>query len=124
MHTRRLAVLEIGTGCDLHGQDATRAATRACRAALEFNSLPVLARLCEGGDLSLMHLRIRLGVPAAFVSSVDVGAVKDVFPYGSKEVVVVEGGLEADSGIWLEEQGDGKDDCRAVVVVAAVEVHC
>jgi uncharacterized protein (TIGR02058 family) len=121
-----MAVLQIGTGCDLHGQDVNKAAARACRNAVEFNSLPVLARLCEGGDLEKMLVRVKLGVPEPFLHDVDVSAVKRVFPYGEKEVVVEVGGLIADSGIFLADQGDtgGDDGLRAVVVVAAVEVHC
>lgn len=121
---RQMVVLEIGTGCDLHGQDITKAAVRACRNAVEFNSLPVLERLCPDGDLSEMLVVVKLGVPESFTGAVDIEAVKGVFPYGTKEVNVVPGGLIANSGIYLPEQDDKDGDVRALVVVAAVEVHC
>lgn len=116
--------MECGSGADLHGQDATKAATRACRNAVEFNSLPVLAELCEGGDLSKMLVQVKLGVPEDLVADVDVAAVKKVFPYGEKHVEIVPGGLTTDSGIELPDQGDAPGDTRAVIVVAAVSVLC
>lgn len=97
---------------------------RACRNAVEFNSLPVLERLCPNGDLSEMLVFVKLGVPESFAEDVDVEAVKNVFPYGKKEIKVVAGGLVANSGIYLPEQDDKNGDVRALVVVAAVEVHC
>jgi uncharacterized protein (TIGR02058 family) len=121
---RQMIVLEIGTGCDLHGQDVTKAATRACRNAVEFNSLPVLRHHCPGGDLSSMLVKVKLGVPEQFLGQVDEAAVTRVFPYGTKEIEVVPGGLVGNSGIYLPDQEDLDGDMRAIVVVAAVEVHC
>lgn len=36
----RVLFSECGFGADQHGQDATKAALRACRNAIEFNSIP------------------------------------------------------------------------------------
>ena len=36
----RALFAECGFGADQHGQDATKAAVRACRNAIEFNSVP------------------------------------------------------------------------------------
>lgn len=122
--SKRLVVLECGSGADLHGQDATKAAMRACRNAVEFNSLPVLAELCEDGDLSNMLVKVKLGVPEDLIDTVNMEKVQSVFPYGEKKVEVVVGGLMADSGIELPDQDDNPGDTRAVIVVAAVSVLC
>ena len=41
--------VEIGMGADQHGQDATKAAVRACRNAIEFNSIPSIRQIVPGG---------------------------------------------------------------------------
>ena len=41
--------IETGFGADQHGQNATKAAVRACRNAIEFNSIPSIAALIPGG---------------------------------------------------------------------------
>ena len=38
----KVLFVEAGFGCDQHGQNSTKAAVRACRNAIEFNSLPAL----------------------------------------------------------------------------------
>ena len=52
---------------------------RACRNAIEFNSIPSLRRLIPNGYDGL-KLYVKIGVPNA--SSVDVEACRKVFPYG------------------------------------------
>ena len=37
--------IELGFGNDSHGQSSTKAAVRACRNAIEFNSIPSIKRL-------------------------------------------------------------------------------
>lgn len=115
---RRLVVLEVGSGADLIGENVSEAACRACRSAVEFNSLPVLKRLCDGGDLMNMLVRVKLGVPQGYIKLVDVAKVKACFPYGDKEVEIVPGGLLAHT------ESEGEEKTLALVVVAAVEVHC
>lgn len=113
--------VELGMGVDLHGQDLTVAAMRACRNAIERNSLPGLSSLLPGGDRSYMRVRVTLGVPElAGAEAVDVERVKSVFPYGQVTVKVVPGGLVASSGVVLPEKGDRTDEI--VMVCAAVEV--
>lgn len=92
--------------------------------AIGFNSLPVLERLLPGGDLSLMTVHVKLGVPKDFVNAVDEERVRQQFPYGKVVVETVVGGLCCGNGIVLPEQGDAAGDDRAVVVVAAVTVIC
>ena len=41
----KIFFIEVGFGNDSHGQSATKAAVRACRNAIEFNSIPSIKRL-------------------------------------------------------------------------------
>lgn len=53
---------QIGCGGDQHGQEATKAAVKACRNAIEFNSLPSIKQIVPGGYEG-MKLRVELAVP-------------------------------------------------------------
>lgn len=90
--------------------------------AIEFNSLPALARLLPDGDFSRMKVHVQLGVPPPFHLSLDEERIMQQFPYGSVHVHVEQGGLCCSSGVVLPEQGDAPQDDRAIVVVAAVSV--
>ena len=46
---KHVLFIETGFGADQHGQNATKAAVRACRNAIEFNSIPSVAALIPGG---------------------------------------------------------------------------
>ncbi|GAB0490348.1 hypothetical protein MMPV_001582 [Pyropia vietnamensis] len=116
-------VVEIGTGVDLHGQDATVAAVRACKDAMTFTSLPGLARLLPDGDFSRIRADVTLGVPSAYTAGVDTAAVAAVFPYGTVTVSVTVGGLATPSGVVLPDHHDAPGVDTAVVVVAAVHVR-
>ena len=54
--------IETGFGSDQHGQNATKAATRACRNAIEFNSIPSIKRIVPGGYNGL-RLHVKVGTP-------------------------------------------------------------
>lgn len=87
--------MEVGFGADQHGQNVTKAAARACRNAIEFNSLPSMGKLIPGG-YAAMRLHIKIGVPHP----------------------VVQGGLSCGSGIAVDELGDKGDEmCIAVAAV-------
>lgn len=90
----------IGFGADQHGQNVTKAAVRACRNAIEFNSIPSIAALIPGG-YDRMALRVSLAVPPAYAAGVDIAQVKRVFPYGKCDVEIVAGGAVFTSGIAL-----------------------
>jgi len=81
----KVLFVESGMGCDQHGDreggGATKAAVRACRNAIEFNSIPCIQELVPGGRPN-MKIKIRLGVPAE-AGEVDLGAVCAVFPVGA-----------------------------------------
>ena len=123
----KVLFVEVGMGADQHGQDATKACVRACRNAIEFNSIPSIRAIVPGGYDS-MKLHIQLGVPEKMVGSVDLQKVRDVFPYGNivDPVNVDVGGLLAKSGIAIPEMGDVDEEGRPnddfVIAVASITV--
>lgn len=116
-----LLFVECGTGMDTHGQDATKAAMRAVKQAIGFNSIPGVRTVVPGGPTK-MRVHVRLGVPEKYMDGLDEAAVLAVLPYGVKTIEVVPGGLITRNGIPLEEVGD-KDGCEDMIMVcAAIEV--
>ena len=129
----RLAFVQLGFGVDQHGKrgagGATKAAVRACRNALEFNSIPGMVELVPGGRKNML-VHVKLGVPPEAMALaeqegggpvVDLEDVAAVFPYGQLlPIEVVVGGLAYGSGRVVPELGD--DDDTAVVVAAAVSI--
>ncbi|TCP59460.1 uncharacterized protein (TIGR02058 family) [Tumebacillus sp. BK434] len=111
--------IEIGMGVDLHGQDATSAAVRACKNAIGTNSMPGIRSILPEGDINNMKVRVKLGVPVP-AEQVDIDKVKATFPYGQVSVEIVPGGLICSSGVVLPDKGDVNDE--VIVVNAAVEV--
>ena len=116
--------VELGVGSDQHGQNGTKAAVRACKDAISFNSLPAIADLIPGG-YGGMKLHVLVAAPIDEYP-VDVDEVKKVFPYGTVHVELVQGGMVASSGIAIEAMGDGFEEGKAnddfIVVNAAVSV--
>jgi uncharacterized protein (TIGR02058 family) len=126
-----LFFVQMGFGVDQHGksQDATKAAVRAVRNAIEFNSIPgVISRLPGGRKNMLIH--VKLGVPRLLPSPVglvekdelrhvDVWEVAKVFPYGKLLPIEMEvGGLAFPTGRVVEELGD--EDDVGICVAACV----
>ncbi|KAK9805199.1 hypothetical protein WJX72_005433 [[Myrmecia] bisecta] len=109
--------VEVGWGADQHGQSATKAVVRACRNAIEFNSIPSIKKLVPNGYDGL-KLRVKVGTP--YPEKVDLEQARRVFPYGQVAFEVVEGGLNCCSGIAVPALGDTSEDM--LVAVAAVTV--
>eukprot|EP00546_Thalassionema_frauenfeldii_P002544 CAMPEP_0178938164 /NCGR_PEP_ID=MMETSP0786-20121207/26179_1 /TAXON_ID=186022 /ORGANISM="Thalassionema frauenfeldii, Strain CCMP 1798" /LENGTH=133 /DNA_ID=CAMNT_0020616853 /DNA_START=292 /DNA_END=693 /DNA_ORIENTATION=- len=120
-HVDKVLFIECGFGNDSHGQDATKAAVRACRNAIEFNSIPSIRRLVPGGYDEL-KLDVLLAVPPKYRDTLDLTRVQEVFPYGSIRFQIQDGGMIAPSGIAIESLGDKKGSDDMVVVCAAVTV--
>ena len=79
----RVMFVQVGFGCDQHGDrrlGSTKAAVRAVRNALEFNSIPGMVHAVPGGRKNML-IHLKLGVPAE-APTVDLDAVAAVFPYG------------------------------------------
>jgi uncharacterized protein (TIGR02058 family) len=104
------AILELGTGNDLHGGDYTKAALRAVQDAIHHSSLSFIRAL--GIDSKAMLVDVTIGVQQP--AKVDAAAVKASLPHGTVTVTVVKGGLDVPDE-------DGRDS--AVIATAAVEVR-
>ncbi|KAL3777280.1 hypothetical protein HJC23_001491 [Cyclotella cryptica] len=116
----RVFFIELGFGNDSHGQSSTKAAVRACRNSIEFNSIPSIQRLIPDGGYEKLKLDVLLAVPPKYQSGLDLDEVAKVFPYGNVRFELQDGGMVAPSGIAIERLGDVNDDM--VVVCASVTV--
>jgi len=119
-----LMFVEVGFGVDQHGDDdATKAATRAVRNAIEFNSIPGVVKHIPGGRQEML-IHVKLGVPTLENTNampVDLLHVAKVFPYGKLlPIDVVPGGLDFPTGRVLKELGDTHD--KAIYVVACITI--
>lgn len=118
-HIENVLFVECGFGNDSHGQSSTKAAVRACRNAIEFNSIPSINRLVPGG-YDALKLDVILAVPPKYQDNLDLDAVSAVFPYGDCKFTIQDGGMIAPSGIAIERLGDINEDM--VVVCCSVTV--
>lgn len=116
---KEVLFVEMGWGNDGHGQDVTKAAVRAARNAIEFNSIPSIKKLVPGG-YDAMKLDVILAVPPAYQEGLRLEEVEKVFPYGECHIKIQDGGMVAPSGIAIERLGDNGDDM--VVVCCSVSV--
>mmetsp|Transcript_9363 Transcript_9363/g.14005 ORF Transcript_9363/g.14005 Transcript_9363/m.14005 type:complete len:186 (-) Transcript_9363:19-576(-) len=117
-HVPNVLLVECGFGNDSHGQNATKAARRACRNAIEFNSISI-KKIVPGG-YDAMKLNVILAVPALYQNTLDLEEVASVFPYGDVKFTIQDGGMVAPSGRIIESLGDKNDDM--LIVCAAVQV--
>jgi uncharacterized protein (TIGR02058 family) len=122
---KNLFFVQMGFGVDQHGDNnATKAAIRAVRNAIEFNSIPGVVSHLPGGRAA-MQIHVKLGIPLAKDSTepfpIDIMEVAKVFPYGKLlpfEVCV--GGLSFHTGRVVEELGDENDE--GICVAACVSL--
>ncbi|MPZ43781.1 MAG: hypothetical protein GEV05_10320 [Betaproteobacteria bacterium] len=84
------AILELGTGNDLHGSNYTTAALRAVQDALHHSSLAFVGSL--GLDRNAIQVEVTIGVQQP--DKVDLEAVKKSLPRGQVSVRAVKGGLD------------------------------
>lgn len=128
----RLFFVQLGFGVDQHGrEDATKAAIRAVRNAIEFNSIPGVISHIPGGRAKML-IHVKLGVPSLAAKTdieedlekslpVDVLQVAKVFPYGQLlPLEITRGGISFHTGRVVEELGDTNDVC--VCVAACVSL--
>ncbi|MGO4886884.1 Lin0512 family protein [Anaerobacillus sp. MEB173] len=115
----KIFFIEIGMGADLHGQDITKASIRAVKNAIHHNSMPGLRSVLPDNDIHNMKVNVRLALPCDH-DQLDVEKVKEVLPYGTVTVEVVDGGMLTTSGVVLPDKNDKND--LIYVVNASVEV--
>lgn len=114
---RKRFIVELGTGADLHGMDATRAACRAVRDAIGRSCLCGLVEILGKHDLSGICIEVLLACP--FPDQVDAERVLAEIPIGIRTLQAVQGGMVAE-GLCVDRFGP---DCASIVVVnAAVTV--
>jgi uncharacterized protein (TIGR02058 family) len=109
MSTYRRAILELGTGNDLHGGDYTKAALRAVQDALHHSSLSMLRAL----KIPPAAMRVAVTIGVQQPRKVDAEKVRASLPYGEVTVTVVAGGLDVPD--------PGRDD-PAIIASAAIAV--
>ena len=105
------AILEMGMGIDLHGQDYTEAAKRATWNAVHQSSLMFLGLLGPNTSREMI-VEVTIGIPKP--EAVDHDAVLSVLPHGKGALNVVEGGLEIEA---RQGSGDVTIMANAAVVV-------
>lgn len=110
-------IIEIGTGIDFHGQDATGAARKAVRDAVSHSCLCGLSEILGLKDLDEMVVDVTVAVP--FPEKVDGARVLEEIPFGRKSIRAVDGGMLV-PGLFLPSLGDTDDSI--IVANACVEV--
>jgi len=116
MNKKRL-IIEMGMGVEQHGQDITRAATKAVKDAISRVSLVGLREIMSLEDLNEMFVEVLIACPHP--EEVNTGEVLQALPFGQKEIKVVEGGMIA-HGRELRELEDKSDEI--IIANAAVTV--
>jgi len=114
---RKRFIIEIGTGVDLHGEDATEASCRAVNDAISSSCLCGLSEVLNPNEVSRVELEILISTPRP--ETVDTEKVKSMAPIGESVVSVVEGGLMV-RGLMSPKFGPGRD--QILVANAAVTV--
>jgi uncharacterized protein (TIGR02058 family) len=105
------AILEMGMGIDLHGQNYTEAARRAVWNAVHQSSLMFVGLF--GPDASKeMIVEVTVGIPKP--ETVDAEVVLAVLPHGKGVLKAVQGGLEIEG---REGSGDKTIIANAAVIV-------
>ena len=86
-------IVEIGTGIDLHGENATKAACRAVRDAVSRSCLCGLLEIVKLQALDDVRVEILVASPKP--QEVDLEQVMAEVPIGQKTARAVEGGMTA-----------------------------
>jgi len=110
--------VEIGTGIDLHGENATKAACRAVRDAVSRSCLCGLLEIVKLQALDDVRVEILVASPKP--QEVDLEQVMAEVPIGRKTARAVEGGMTA-QGLCVAQFAPKCD--QILVANAAITVH-
>jgi uncharacterized protein (TIGR02058 family) len=111
-------VIEMGTGVEQHGQNITRAATKAVKDAISRVSLVGLREMMALEDLNEMLVEVLIACPRP--EEVNSAEVLQALPFGQKEIKVVEGSMVV-HGHQLAILEDKSDEI--IIANAAVTVY-
>ena len=114
---RKRFIIEMGTGVEQHGQDVTKAATKAVKDAITRVSLVGLLEMVALEDLDDMLVDVLVACPRP--DEVNTVEVLRALPFGQKEIRVVAGGMLV-HGSEINELEDKSDEI--IVANAAVTV--
>lgn len=115
---RQRYIIEIGTGIDIHGEDATESACRAVRDAVSRSCLCGLVEILELKNADQMEVDILIASPRP--EQVDLEKVKETAPAGRRSVKAVPGGMMV-QGLLVPQFGPGRD--QIMVTNAALTVY-
>jgi uncharacterized protein (TIGR02058 family) len=120
----RRYIVEVGTGVDLHGEDATEAARRAVRDAIGRVSMVGLMQLFDAPSFREVEDALMVDVTVALPrpEAVDRDAVLSVLPEGRRRIAVVKGGMRFPTPQTLEEARTHGILVAVAVIVVLVDV--
>jgi uncharacterized protein (TIGR02058 family) len=110
-------IVELGTGVDLHGQDATKAAQRAVKDAVSHSCLCGLFEVA--GLKAPDEMKVKLQIACPFPEKLDKDLIKKSVPFGEVELVVEKGGMLT-KGLHYEALGEGDN---IVIALASLTVY-
>ena len=111
-------IVEIGTGIDIHGENATKAACRAVKDAVSRSCLCGLLEILELQNLEDVLVDILVASPNP--DQIDLEQVMAEVPIGRKAARAVEGGMTV-QGLCVPQFASDGD--QIVVANAAVTVY-
>src|SRR5699024_2629167 len=94
----KIIFTQTRTGLDVHGQNITKAASRAVKAATHYNSMPGVRDQLPDGDINKRKTTVKLAVPKDS-DQLNKEDIKKRIPYGEVTVEVRTGGMATTSGI-------------------------
>ncbi len=106
-------IVEVGTGSDLHGMDATKSACRAVRDAISRSCLCGLVEILGRSNFEGVVIEVLLASPRP--EQIDADRVLDELPIGKKSLRAVQGGMLAD-GLCVDAFGK---NCSSILLTNA-----
>ena len=120
----RRYLVEAGTGIDLHGEDATKAAQRAVKDAISHSSMVGLSQLFKIKNFSEIEevLMVDVTIAAPDPDKVDGEAVLSTLPEGKRRINIVKGGLKFPADSTKEEAKTHPIVMVNAIIVVLVDV--